>query len=54
MVIGLEGPSKQIGFIEIKPIQEIGVHIESRRICLRINVIQVTYLRGEFCCYTLL
>jgi hypothetical protein len=55
VVVWLEGASKQISFIEVKPIQDIGVHVDSRCICLGIDIVEVTYLRdGEFCGYTLL
>ena len=55
VVIWLEGPLKQICFIEVKPIEKVGVHIESGCICLRIDVIKVSYLQNsEFCSYMLL
>ena len=45
---------KQISFIKVEPIQDVGVHIDSRCIRLRIDIIEVTYLRdGEFCGYAL-
>ena len=51
----MEGPSKQICFIEVKPIEKVGVHIKSGCIRLRIDVIKVSYLqKGEFCGYMLL